>query len=137
MLVDSNLGIYTVLNMLKQVFYFWLEIMVIIVFEFYTTQSFEANTNPIFMGINPWKFGKKTIHYSPIFNSKNYFIPIKIRHKWWEGIDGTQVLWLPWFSAKNNTCLKIWNAGYLCCRLKTFTENWDSNRHLLELSYPI
>ena len=63
--------------MLRQVF-FRLEIMVIIIVKFYATQSFEANILIPFL----WgsiKFGKKTIHYSPIFNSKIYFIPIKIR----------------------------------------------------------
>ena len=39
------------------------------------------------------------------------FIPMKIRLKWWSGMDGTQFLWLPLFSVKNNTCISICNTA--------------------------
>ena len=86
-----------------------------------SSMSFAWN-NAIIMEINPWKFCQKqfTIHQiiiknanSKIHSSKiNIFcmIPMKVRLKWWGGMDGTQLTWLPQFLEKKALCGKIWNT---------------------------
>ena len=41
------------------------------------------------------------------------FIHIKICHKSWGSMNGTQFLWLSWFPAKNQVCLYLCNTVYL------------------------
>ena len=61
------------------------------------------------MGINLWKFGK-AIHFNNLKKNHiprihKYSIQIQIFSflllKFWDGMDVTQILLLPWFSAKN------------------------------------
>ena len=60
---------------------------------------------------NPWRRSKKNENWGTFwinqFSIFSIFIPMKIRHKLWNSMNGTQFLWLPWFLAKNNTWLII------------------------------
>ena len=51
--------------------------------------------------IENWRFWKSQFLWVGHYDF--FFIPIKIRHKLWGRMDGTQSLWLLWFPAKNNT----------------------------------
>ena len=57
---------------------------------------------------NPWNFWKKNIENWQFWKKSNWvlrkcFIPIKISHKLCVRMNGTQFLWLWWFTAKNHS----------------------------------
>ena len=79
------------------------------------------STNP---RTNPWNFQKKLLRIggieklsffeSAILNfKKNCFIPRKISQSFFGSKDGSKFLWLPWFSAQNNSCVNICNTVYI------------------------
>ena len=87
-------------------------------FTLTSTNSFHC-ANP---RTNPWNFHKKTLRIGDFekwpFLSRPFwiffcFIPVKICHKLCVRMDGTQILWLWWFTAKTQSPQTFQPAVYV------------------------